>query len=127
MDKFLIVTNRDKDKGLQVTGFIQKYLEENGFEIFSAEFERIPTDTKELSAEQKESVKQYYLAREAVAKRFNVPSFHVMDKRELLQFSLSCPSSKEAVLAFARKAGPRFRTQLQESLLQAFDIIHAQD
>ena len=35
---------------------IQKYLEENGFEIFSAEFERIPTDTKELSAEQKESV-----------------------------------------------------------------------
>ena len=30
MDKFLIVTNRDKDKGLQVTGFIQKYLEDRG-------------------------------------------------------------------------------------------------
>lgn len=33
-------------------GPIQKYLEENGFEIVSAEFERIPTDQKELNAEQ---------------------------------------------------------------------------
>ena len=32
---------------------IQKYLEENGFEIFSAEFERIPNDLKELTDEQK--------------------------------------------------------------------------
>ena len=31
---------------------IQKYLEENGFEIQSAEFERIPNDQKELSEEQ---------------------------------------------------------------------------
>lgn len=33
-------------------GPIQKYLEENDFEIESAEFERIPTDTKELTEEQ---------------------------------------------------------------------------
>jgi YebC/PmpR family DNA-binding regulatory protein len=33
-------------------GPIQKYLEENGFEIVSAEFERIPLDQKELNAEQ---------------------------------------------------------------------------
>ena len=32
---------------------IQKYLEETGFEIFSAEFERIPNDLKELTDEQK--------------------------------------------------------------------------
>jgi len=35
---------------------IQKYLEENGFEIFSAEFERIPNDMKELDEEQKAQV-----------------------------------------------------------------------
>ncbi|MBO7202122.1 MAG: YebC/PmpR family DNA-binding transcriptional regulator [Paludibacteraceae bacterium] len=35
---------------------IQKYLEENQFEIESAEFERIPNDTKELSEEEKELV-----------------------------------------------------------------------
>ena len=35
---------------------IQKYLEENGYEIFSAEFERIPNDMKELNDEQKAQV-----------------------------------------------------------------------
>ena len=30
MDKFLIVTNRDKDKDLRVTGDIQNYLESQG-------------------------------------------------------------------------------------------------
>ncbi|WP_430813462.1 YebC/PmpR family DNA-binding transcriptional regulator [Carboxylicivirga sp. RSCT41] len=33
-------------------GPIQKYLEDNGFEIENAEFERIPQDTKELNDEQ---------------------------------------------------------------------------
>jgi YebC/PmpR family DNA-binding regulatory protein len=35
---------------------IQKYLEENGFEIQSAEFERIPNDLKELNEEQRAQV-----------------------------------------------------------------------
>ncbi|MCQ2384769.1 MAG: YebC/PmpR family DNA-binding transcriptional regulator [Paludibacteraceae bacterium] len=35
---------------------IQKYLEENGFEINSSEFVRIPNDVKQLTAEQRESV-----------------------------------------------------------------------
>ncbi|MDR1201196.1 MAG: YebC/PmpR family DNA-binding transcriptional regulator [Tannerellaceae bacterium] len=35
---------------------IQKWLEENGYEINSAEFLRIPNDMKELTAEQRESV-----------------------------------------------------------------------
>lgn len=35
---------------------IQKYLEENGFEITSSEFVRIPQDTKTLTPEQMESV-----------------------------------------------------------------------
>ena len=37
---------------------IQKYLEENGFEINSAEFVRIPNDTKTLTDEQRESVQK---------------------------------------------------------------------
>jgi transcriptional/translational regulatory protein YebC/TACO1 len=39
-------------------GPIQKYFEENGFEIVSAEFERIPTDQKELNAEQTADVEK---------------------------------------------------------------------
>ena len=37
---------------------IQKYLEENEFEIHSAEFERIPNDMKELNEEQKAQVQK---------------------------------------------------------------------
>lgn len=37
---------------------IQKYLEENNFEIFSAEFEWIPRETKELNDEQKAQVQK---------------------------------------------------------------------
>ncbi len=39
-------------------GAIQKYLEENDFEIISSEFERIPQDTKVLTAEQIEKVEK---------------------------------------------------------------------
>ena len=35
---------------------IQKYLEDNGFEIISSEFERIPNDLKDVTPEQRESV-----------------------------------------------------------------------
>ncbi|MDR1883886.1 MAG: YebC/PmpR family DNA-binding transcriptional regulator [Prevotella sp.] len=37
---------------------IQKYLEENGFEIQSAGFERIPNDLKELTKEQQEQIRK---------------------------------------------------------------------
>ena len=37
---------------------IQTYLEENGFEIHSAEFERIPHDTKELEEEQRAQIEK---------------------------------------------------------------------
>ena len=37
-------------------GDIQKYLEDNGFEITSAEFTRIPTDLKDVTPEQRETI-----------------------------------------------------------------------
>lgn len=39
-------------------GPIQKYLEDNSFEIVSADFERIPDDTKELTGEQVQSMER---------------------------------------------------------------------
>ncbi|MDE5641921.1 MAG: YebC/PmpR family DNA-binding transcriptional regulator [Muribaculaceae bacterium] len=35
---------------------IQKYLEDNGFELVSAEFERIPNDLKDVTPEQREAI-----------------------------------------------------------------------
>ncbi|MDE7142853.1 MAG: YebC/PmpR family DNA-binding transcriptional regulator, partial [Muribaculaceae bacterium] len=52
----------DEDGAIILTGVfedysnIQKYLEENGFEIVSTEFVRVPNDLKEISAEQRESI-----------------------------------------------------------------------
>ena len=37
-------------------GKIQKYIEDNGFELISGEFVRIPLDTKEVTDEQRESI-----------------------------------------------------------------------
>ncbi len=37
---------------------IQKYLEDNGFEIISSEFERIPNDLKEVTAEQPAAIEK---------------------------------------------------------------------
>ena len=52
----------DEDGAIILTGVfedysnIQKYLEENGFEIISTEFVRIPNDLKEITSEQRESI-----------------------------------------------------------------------
>ena len=37
---------------------VQRYLEENGFELISAEFERIPNDVKEVTPEQREKIEK---------------------------------------------------------------------
>jgi YebC/PmpR family DNA-binding regulatory protein len=37
---------------------IQKYLEENGYEIISTEFERIPNDLKDVTSEQREKIEK---------------------------------------------------------------------
>ena len=37
---------------------IQKYLEDNGFEIISSEFERIPTDLQEVTADQRAAIEK---------------------------------------------------------------------
>jgi len=39
-------------------GALQKYLDDNKFEVLSCEFERIPLDTKEISAEQTEEIEK---------------------------------------------------------------------
>ena len=59
-----LIEDEDEDGNAMVVlygGFedyanIQKYLEENGFEIISSEFERIPNDLKDVTPEQRETL-----------------------------------------------------------------------
>ena len=56
--------DKDDDGNLIIYGdfqsysAIQKYLEDNGFEINSAEFERIPNDYKKVTEEQRASIQK---------------------------------------------------------------------
>ena len=61
-------------------GPIQKYLEENDFEIVSAEFERIPSDTKELNEEQVAEIEKLLAKLEEDEDVTNV--FHNMKETE---------------------------------------------
>ena len=81
-------------------------------------------DWRRMNKAERQAVKQYYLARDAVARRFNVPSFYVLDKHLLLKFALSLPKTKAEVESFVASASPRFQSQLRISMLRAFDILH---
>ena len=59
---------------------IQKYLEDNGFEIASAEFERIPNDTKEVTDEQRAQIEKLIERIEEDEDEQNV--FHNMKESE---------------------------------------------
>ncbi|MDD3788920.1 MAG: YebC/PmpR family DNA-binding transcriptional regulator [Petrimonas sp.] len=59
---------------------IQSYLEENGFEIHSAEFERIPHDTKKLNEEQRSQIEKLLEKFEEDEDVQNV--FHNMDESD---------------------------------------------
>lgn len=79
-----------------------------------------------MTKEQRLNVKQYYIARDNVARRFNVPSYHVLDKHVLRDFAMSCPESEAEVISMiSSKASPRFQSQLRENMLKAFHIIHS--
>ena len=58
---------------------IQKYLEDNGFEIESAEFERIPNDTKEVTAEQREAIEKLIERFEDDDEAFSISSQSVLE------------------------------------------------
>ena len=81
-------------------------------------------DWRRMTKEQKEAMKQYYIARETVAKRFNVPAFRVLDKHVVLRLGLSCPRTQVEVLDAIKEASPRFKSHLEESMLKAFRILH---
>lgn len=59
---------------------IQSYLEDNGFEIHSAEFERIPHDTKKLNEEQRSQIEKLLEKFEEDEDVQNV--FHNMDESD---------------------------------------------
>lgn len=78
-----------------------------------------------LNAAQKSAVKEYFLARDAVARRFNVPAYYVLDKHRIADAGRLCPESEKELFAILGPLPPRFASFLTESMKKAFARLHS--
>ena len=77
-----------------------------------------------LNKEQKSAVKEYFLARDVVARRFNVPSYFVLDKKKIAEAGKLCPKTEEELFDILGALPPRFASFLTASMKKAFFILH---
>ena len=76
-------------------------------------------DWRRMSKREKVYVKNVFIARDKIARRFNVPAAHVMEKRFIPAIASSPPESIERLSAMLRGQNPRFIKLLVPSLWQA--------
>lgn len=77
--------------------------------------------TRELSKEQRLALKEYFIARDVVAKRFNVPSYYVLDKHKIVELAKKNPKSLDEVYSIMGPCNQRFESFLRSSMKNAFD------
>lgn len=71
---------------------------------------------KRLSKEEKVYAKHIYIARDKIAKRFNVPASRVMDKHMIATLAKNRPASESSLSVVLEKENPRFRALLVPSI-----------
>lgn len=76
---------------------------------------------RELNKEQRNALKEYFIARDVVAKRFNVPAYMVLDKHKIVELAKKCPRSLDEVYSIVGPISPRFKSYLNDSLKKAFE------
>lgn len=81
---------------------------------------------RDLSREQKAALKEYFIARDCIARRFNVPAFHVLDKHKIIALAKACPKTLSEVYAIIEPVPPRFASCLKETMKTAFDRLHGE-
>ncbi len=79
---------------------------------------------RSLTKAQKEALKEYFIARDCVARRFNVPAFHVLDKHKIIELAKKCPGTLDEVYGIISPIPPRFSSCLKETMKTAFDRLH---
>lgn len=79
---------------------------------------------KLLNKEQKNSVKEYFIARDVVARRFNVPAYQVLDKHRIADAGKHCPKSEEELFRILGPLPPRFSSYLRDTMRTAFRRLH---
>ncbi len=71
---------------------------------------------RKMNRSTKENLKTFFIARDTIAKRFNVPAARVMDKHTLLSLAENPPQTRTELRERIKNEPQRFRTLLEESL-----------
>lgn len=79
---------------------------------------------KFLNEAQREATREYFIARDVVAKRFNVPAYFVLDKHRISEAGKACPKTEAELFRILGKMSPRFESYLTESMKKAFRNLH---
>ncbi len=75
---------------------------------------------KFLNEKQRAATREYFIARDVVARRFNVPAYFVLDKHRISDAGKACPKTEEELFRILGKLNPRFERYLTESMKKAF-------
>ena len=75
---------------------------------------------RKMSKEQKDAMKEYFIARDNVASRFNTPAYRVLDKHLLIELAMANPNRIEDVYSLAAPFNYRYEKFLKEALAKAF-------
>jgi Ribonuclease D len=78
---------------------------------------------KKMSRSQKLYMKEFYIARDAVARRFNLPAHHVLDKHRMVEAALSTPKTSDEAFRLFGPVSKRFEKPLHDSFEIAFSRI----
>ncbi len=71
---------------------------------------------RQMSAEVRDNLKSFFIVRDCIARRFNVPPHRVMDKHTLLFLSENPPKDRNELRKRIMNEPPRFRSILEENL-----------
>lgn len=71
---------------------------------------------KKMRKDERERLKTFFIVRDNIARRFNVPASRVMDKHTLLSISLNPPHSRDDLKERIKNEPQRFRALLEDGL-----------
>ena len=78
-------------------------------------------DWRRMSKRERIYVRHIFLARDRIARRFNVPAVRVMEKRLIPALAQNPPQSEERLEAMLKGQGERFRSILMPALRKALE------
>ena len=82
------------------------------------------TDIRHLSDDERRYLRTFFSSRDAVARRFNVPSSWILGKKELISLAKRMPESIDEAIPYLSSSPDRFRQFLKISIEKGIQNLH---